>query len=171
MMEYHAKEKSLKFTNPMKEHVEKEIKVLGKYLNNLDGRTTVKKEGTLLILEIEVAGVRASGVGEDFYDLTKIVVSKIQRQINKSKSVRKDKPSRNKNIKEFVSDIVVDDDEDSFITREKTLITTSMTESEAVEEIELLGHDFFIYKDIDRGSQICVLYKRRDGFYGVIVVK
>lgn len=45
-----------------------------------------------------------------------------------------------------------------------------MDEEEAILEMELLGHSFFVYKDMNT-NETCVLYKRKDGNYGVISVK
>lgn len=45
-----------------------------------------------------------------------------------------------------------------------------MDEEEAILEMELLGHSFFVYKDMDT-NKICVLYKRKDGDYGLIETK
>ena len=42
-----------------------------------------------------------------------------------------------------------------------------MDEEEAILEMELLGHDFFVYKDMDKEA-VCILYKRKDGNYGLI---
>ena len=42
-----------------------------------------------------------------------------------------------------------------------------MDEEEAILEMELLGHSFFVYRDMNTDS-ICVLYKRKDGDYGLI---
>ena len=41
-----------------------------------------------------------------------------------------------------------------------------MDEEEAILQMEMLGHDFFMYKDLD--SKVCVMYKRKDGSYGVL---
>ena len=42
-----------------------------------------------------------------------------------------------------------------------------MTEEEAILQMHLLGHNFFIFRDSET-NQICVLYQRKDGYYGVI---
>lgn len=42
-----------------------------------------------------------------------------------------------------------------------------MSEEEAILQMEMLGHDFFIYKDSET-SKVCVLYKRKDNNYGLI---
>ena len=45
-----------------------------------------------------------------------------------------------------------------------------MDEEEAILEMNLLGHEFFVYKDMHT-DKICVLYKRKDGNYGLIETK
>ena len=57
--------------------------------------------------------------------------------------------------------------EDKKIVKRKTLEMKPMDEEEAILELELLGHDFFIYKDVHT-NEINLLYKRKDGNYGII---
>jgi putative sigma-54 modulation protein len=54
------------------------------------------------------------------------------------------------------------------VVRRKPVLITTMTEEEAIEQMELLGHTFFVYQSAD-GRQMQVVYKRRDGGYGVLV--
>ncbi|MGQ9910088.1 MAG: ribosome hibernation-promoting factor, HPF/YfiA family [Candidatus Flexifilum sp.] len=56
------------------------------------------------------------------------------------------------------------------ITRRKTIIVEAMTETEAIEQMELLGHTFFVYLDQNVGG-IVVLYKRKMGDYGLLIPK
>ncbi len=49
----------------------------------------------------------------------------------------------------------------------KKFCTNAMSSEEAILQMELLGHSFFIYEDIDEAS-ICVIYKRKDGNYGLL---
>ena len=56
------------------------------------------------------------------------------------------------------------------VVKRKKLEMKPMSEEEAVLEMELLGHNFFVYKDMDTNS-INVLYKRKDGDYGLIETK
>lgn len=56
------------------------------------------------------------------------------------------------------------------IIRRKTIMIEAMTETEAIEQMELLGHTFFVYQDPSVGSMV-VLYKRKMGDYGVLVPK
>jgi hypothetical protein len=54
------------------------------------------------------------------------------------------------------------------VARVKRLAVKPMSTSEAVEQMELLGHDFFLFHDAEEG-RIAVLYRRRAGDYGVII--
>ena len=53
------------------------------------------------------------------------------------------------------------------VIKRKELNTKPMSEEEAILQMEMLGHDFFIYKDSET-SKVCVLYKRKDNNYGLI---
>ena len=70
-------------------------------------------------------------------------------------------------VLEEISDEIEENDK---IVRRKELNTKPMDEEEAMLQMEMLGHDFFIYKDRDT-KQICILYKRKDGNYGLIETK
>ena len=53
------------------------------------------------------------------------------------------------------------------IVKRKNIDTKPMSEEEAILQMELLGHDFFVFKNVDEEC-ISVLYKRKDGNYGII---
>ena len=54
------------------------------------------------------------------------------------------------------------------VVKRKKFAVKPMTEAEAVEQMELLGHNFFLFQDEDRGG-LALLYRRRDGDYGLIL--
>lgn len=54
------------------------------------------------------------------------------------------------------------------VVRLKRFAMKPMTEAEAIEQMELLSHDFFLFEDADKGT-LAVLYRRRDGDYGMIL--
>lgn len=54
------------------------------------------------------------------------------------------------------------------IVRRKSFTVKPMTEAEAIEQMELLGHSFFLFRDEDR-QELALLYRRRDGNYGLIL--
>ena len=76
------------------------------------------------------------------------------------------------NIKEFNFDFDIKEEEEpkEKIVKRKDIEMKPMDEEEAILEMELLGHSFFVYKDMDT-NKTCVLYKRKDGNYGLIETK
>lgn len=63
--------------------------------------------------------------------------------------------------------IPVPEEEQPIVTRVKTVDATAMTEDEAILQLELLGHDFFVYRSAET-NEVNVLYRRTSGDYGVI---
>jgi putative sigma-54 modulation protein len=99
-----------------------------------------------------------------------MVMDKMKRQIDRYKSKRRDR------IREVQTDelpeiemIEEEDEEESegVIVRVKRFRVAPMSPEEAVEQMELLGHDFFVFYNVD-GGQFNVVYRRRDGDYGLI---
>jgi putative sigma-54 modulation protein len=167
-MKYYSNLKELKFTSAMKKYTENKLQKLGKYLDDIStGSVTLKREGKGIKLEISLEGVRSSKAGEDFYTLVLDVIEQLERQISKFREI--DKSRRRKNFKEYIDHIKEEViAQPKTAVREKFLILSPITENEAIQELEVLGHTFFVYKDIDR-RKTCVVYKRNDGQYGLIV--
>ena len=65
---------------------------------------------------------------------------------------------------------VFDEEEKGKIVKRKVVDSKPMDEEEAILQMNLLGHTFFVYKDMEDNS-VCVLYRRKDGNYGVIETK
>jgi putative sigma-54 modulation protein len=170
-MEYFAKEDILKFTPVMKEFLEEKIQRLSKYLKDLDGRVVLKREGKGPLLKLEITlpgGIRSSATHEDFYQLVLIVIDQLERQLNKYKGVRKHNKTKKitENFVEFDEAIV---EEEMFDIRHKVIPSQTMSDQEAIEKMELLGHTFFIFTDRFTG-RTHVAYKRYDGGYGILIV-
>jgi len=168
-MNYFAKEESLKFTDPMKVYLEEKVQKLSKYVKNLDGKVTLKREGKLKKLEITLpGGIRSSASHDDYYELVLIVIDQIERQLDKYKSLK----MHNRNQK--VVENLVDFDQTQaeikpYIIREKVVPAETMSNEDAIEKMELLGHTFFVFIDKYTG-RTHVAYKRLDGGYGVLIV-
>ena len=102
----------------------------------------------------------------DFYSAVDLVVNKLERQIRKNKTKLKKKEKSG--IKEFNMEEILDipDEEEKEVKRKKIDIKP-MNLEEAILQMELLGHNFYMYKDSDLNS-ISLVYKRKNGGYGVI---
>jgi putative sigma-54 modulation protein len=163
-MQFFSKSNTLSFTKAMESYLIEKIEKLSKHVDDLNGKAVINKEGSLIKLEISLPGnIRASRSGSDYYILVIEVIEQLENQIKKFKSISKKKKHDNLTFNgEF--------EEEPYNVREKILIQQKLSRDEAIEEMELLGHSFFIYEDIDQRST-CVIYKRNDGEYGCIIVK
>ena len=65
------------------------------------------------------------------------------------------------------SDLIEEEEEKQKIVKTKSFNVKPMSEDEAILQMELLGHNFFVYEDADT-SKVNVIYKRKDGNYGLI---
>ena len=161
----------LEITDSMKGYVKEKLSKLDKYLvdQKVQANVLVKVHNYLQKVEVTIPLktliLRAEEEQQDFYAAVDLVINKLERQIrkNKAKLQKRDKSK----TKEFNVDDVIPIEETNEIVKRKKIDVKPMSGEEAILQMELLGHDFFIYKDSETNG-ICVLYKRKDGGYGVI---
>ena len=161
----------LDITDSMKDYVKDKLSKLDKYLvdQKVKANVLVKVHNYLQKVEVTIPLktliLRAEEEQQDFYAAVDLVINKLERQIRKNKAKLQ---KRNKmSTKEFNIDDVIPIDEEQKIVKYKKIDVKPMNSEEAILQMELLGHDFYIYKDSDTNN-VCVLYKRKDGGYGVI---
>ncbi len=158
-------------TKAMKDYVKEKLSKLEKYTVLDDVKATVFVKVRSYSQKVEVTIplktliLRAEEESEDFYSAVDLVISKLERQIRKNKTKLKKKEKTG--IKEFNIDDIIDLSEDEKIVKRKKIEIKPMSLDEAILQMELLGHNFYMYKDSDLGS-VALVYKRRDGGYGVI---
>lgn len=153
------------FTEAMKAYAEEKLAKLATYGTYNDINVSVFVVGRTTKVEITVDNkIRVSKTGEDYYELIVMVVSRICDQITRYKKYEARK------VKDSSEDIESDDDMWPIIARRKDVFLEEMTPEEAIEAMELLGHDFFMYKDCDT-HEICNVYRRYDGSYGILICK
>ena len=111
--------------------------------------------------------LRSEETKEDYYAAVDKTLDKLERQIRKNKTKLMSK--HNKNVQEFnFSEIETSEEKNtSKIVKRKTIEVKPMNEEEAILQMELLGHEFYMYKDEETGLP-AVVYKRKDGNYGII---
>ena len=175
-MKYNIRGDKMIITDAIKDYAETKLGKLEKYFKDDDITANVlaKVRGKSQIVEVTIPTSkfihRSEEENEDLYAAIDLVSDKLERQI------RKNKTRLNRNIKdsvkEFNFDFDIKDEEESKekIVKRKNIEMKPMDEEEAILEMELLGHSFFVYKDMDT-DKICVLYKRKDGDYGLIETK
>ena len=175
-MKYNIRGDKMVITDAIKDYTENKLSRLEKYFKDDDIKANVlaRVRGNSQIVEVTIPTskyvLRSEEENEDLYAAIDLVTDKLERQIRKNKT----RLNRNvkDNIKEFNFDYEVKDEEASKekIVKRKNIETKPMDEEEAILEMELLGHSFFVYKDMDTNNT-CVLYKRKDGDYGLIETK
>lgn len=166
----------IKVTDAMKDYIEEKLARLNKYLENNDdirANVIVKVKGHLQTMEITIPLktfiLRSEETQEDFYAAVDKTIDKLERQIRKNKTrlmSRNSKPSYDFNF-DMIDFDKEDEKEESKIVKRKTIEVKPMDEEEAILQMELLGHQFYMYKDADTNKP-AVVYKRNDGNYGVI---
>jgi putative sigma-54 modulation protein len=118
--------------------------------------------------------LRAEDVSPDMYGSIDLVVDKIERQIRKNKTKIAKKIRNKVATKEvFAAEFAAEEHEEtpaSKIVRTKNVTLKPMDVEEAILQMDLLGHDFFIYTDAEDNSTN-VLYRREDGELGLIEAK
>ena len=161
----------LDITDSMKDYVKEKLGKLDKYLVDQKAKANVLVKVHNYLQKVEVTIplktliLRAEEEQQDFYAAVDLVINKLERQIRKNKA-KLQKRDKNK-TKEFNIDDIIPIEEDEKIVKHKKIDVKPMSNEEAILQMELLGHDFYVYKDSDTNN-MCVLYKRKDGGYGVI---
>ena len=175
-MKYNIRGDKMVITEAIKDYTETKLGKLEKYFKDDDITANVlaKVRGNSQIVEVTIPTdkfiLRSEEENDDLYAAIDLVTDKLERQI------RKNKTRLNRNIKdsvkEFNFDFDIKDEEEAKekVVKRKNIEMKPMDEEEAILEMELLGHSFFVYKDMDT-NKICVLYKRKDGDYGLIETK
>lgn len=171
-MNVNVRGKNIVVTPALKEYVEKKItKITRQFKTVGDISAVLKVEKGNHIVEITVPAsgilIRAQESTKDMYSSIDLVVEKIERQVHKYKTrLAKRKYS---NFVEPVPapEVEAAPAEEFKIIKNKKFSMNPMTAEEAILQMNLLDHDFFVYFDPDYGG-VNVVYRRKDGNYGLL---
>ena len=145
--------RNAEFNDHLKRIAEQKLGKLEKYFvgDEPTAKVNLKKQARLFTIEVMLsyAGklVRAVSVGENFYDCLDVVLPKLEGQIRKHRT-KFDKHSKNNAFKEASMYTSYDGGDKPEIVKEKKFKLTPMTVEEAIEEMELLGHAFYVFLEI-----------------------
>ena len=163
----------LKVTDSMKAYIEEKLEKLNKYLENSETvRATVivkvknHEQRVEITIPLKAFILRSEEAKDDFYAAVDKTIDKLERQIRKNKTRIMSKQV--KTNRDFALSAIEDDtaDEKKVLKRKKVEVKP-MNEEEAILQMELLGHQFYMYKDSETNVP-AVVYKRTDGNYGII---
>ncbi|MEI5907612.1 ribosome-associated translation inhibitor RaiA [Bacillus spongiae] len=182
MLTYNIRGENIEVTPAIREHLEKKVGKLERYFNETPDANvhvnlkvyhdkTTKVEVTIPMPHIVL---RAEERHEDMYAGIDLIIDKLERQIRKHKTKINRKIRENGSPKEFFANMggtkaaqLQEDEEEMEVVRTKQFNLKPMDSEEAILQMNLLGHSFFIYTDAESNATN-IVYKRRDGKYGLI---
>ncbi|GAB4411751.1 MAG: ribosome-associated translation inhibitor RaiA [Anaerolineales bacterium] len=168
--------KNVEVTDWLRSYVEKKIGKLDRYLPTIDEarvELAVEKTKSAQDRQVVQVTVRSSGTilrveekSADMFASIDAAVDKMHRQIAryKGKQRRRGRPSPGEMPPVPVSEV---EEEEPRIVRTKRFRVDRMEETEAIEQMELLGHDFFIFLNVNT-DRLSIVYRRHDGDYGLL---
>ena len=174
-MEFIIRGDKLKITDAMNDYIEEKLGKLDKYLKNSDDvrvNVIVKvknhEQRVEITIPLKTFILRSEETKDDFYAAVDKAVDKLERQIRKNKTRMMSKQVKNDYSFDF-SQIESDeeDEKENKILKRKKVEVKPMNEDEAILQMELLGHQFYMYMDSENNKPT-VVYKRNDGNYGII---
>ena len=186
-MQVHVRGKGVVVTDALREYADKRLRKLEKHFQNLHTATVTesvqgREHRVEVMLEGDGARVRSEERGNDLYAAIDRVSDKLERQMRKFK----DKAGANCHVGKnahhhygkhgevaslkdaaFDDELPPDEPVTGRIVRHKRFEIKPVSPLEAVDQMELLSHNFFVFENADTG-EVNVLYRREDGNYGIL---
>ncbi len=173
--------KNMELTQRIDEYVTKKVAKLDHFLPDIEEARVVlthvksaRNAADRQVVEITIRGkgyiLRVEERADDIFTAIDTTVDKMQRQIARLKGKRARGRGDGRSASEVVPALLAPEEPETplRIARRKQFTLIPMDENEAMEQMQLLGHDnFFIFYNVNT-SNVNVLYKRRDGTYGLI---
>lgn len=168
--------KNFEVTDALKERINKKLGKLDKFFSpQTEAHITMSVQKNRHIFEVTIPAngitMRAEVSGEDMYSCIDKAEDILERQIRKNKT-RLEKKFHTGAFKpeNFNTDITVEEETDFDIVRSKRFAVKPMPVEEAILQMNMLGHEFFMFSNAD-DNQVNVVYKRKNGGYGLIEPK
>lgn len=166
-MQLAVRGKNIEITNAIREYVEKKIGKLEKFIDQpLNAQVSLSTERGRHIVEVTAAlnglllrGEESTG---DMYASIDLVSEKMEKQILKYKARFKKRGKEN-----GISEVELPAEHEGMVVKTKTFTVKPLTVDEAIVQMNLLSHDFFVFSNADT-DRVNVLYRRKDGNYGLL---
>jgi putative sigma-54 modulation protein len=177
-MQFQVKGKNLEVSDALRSYAEEKLGKLERQLTDPRVELELAVERNPSIAENHVAEatiwtngpvLRAREASTDMRASIDQLVEKLERQVNRYRTRARSRRRRAARANEPASETipVVADEEEPLIVKMKQFAVNPMSAEEAVLQLELIGHDFFVFRDAASG-EVNVVYRRRDGDYGLI---
>ena len=176
-MRLQVKVKNVEVTDSLKDYALQKLGKLEKHLNDaarLELELQVEKNPSISQNQVAEATIwtkgpvlRARESSTDMKASIDQLVEKLERQARRYRDKRRRGPNRGNHDHGVEGVPVVPSEETPVIVKTKQFAIKPMTPEEAVLQLELIGHEFFVFQNAET-NEVNVLYQRRDGNYGLI---
>ena len=175
-MRLQVKGKNVEVTDSIREYAEEKLSKLGRQLadpTRVELELAVERNPSISQNHVAEATIwtkgpilRAREASADHRASIDQLVDKLERQVKRYRDKRRSR--RDRQLPEAgIPEEAIPIDEDPRIVKAKQFAVKPMGPEEAVLQLELVGHDFFVFQNADTGD-VNVVYRRRDGAYGLI---
>ena len=165
--------KNIVITDALKDRVSKKLSKFEKFFGpNTEAHATLSVEKGRHIFEVTIPfnGIilRGEEATDDMYMSIDNVIEKLERQIRKQKTkLERKMKDYNLSFDTLFENMPEEEDNEIQIVKTKKFAIKPMPAEEAAMQMELLGHNFFVFSNSDT-EEVNVIYKRKDGNYGLI---
>jgi len=167
------KSRNLEISDAMKEYFNKKISKLERLVNDEDGEVEVRFSKVRQLYTVEVTLkmrsiiVRAEEKTKDFYACVDNAVNNLERRLKRFKE-RFRTLKREKAVEAAQESVTAEEENKEKVVKVKKFELRPMSVDEAMIQLDMLDHEFFVFRNAE-DDQINVLYRRKDGNYGLIV--
>lgn len=173
-MKINVRGKNVEITEAIETKVGEKLSKLDKYFivsDNVEAKVLVRVypygQKIEVTIPTEYVLLRAEVIDDDLYNAIDLVIDKLEGQIRKYKTRLSRKSKDNKLALNLASVEALEEEEEDVLVKVKTITPKPMDMEEAVMQMELIGHSFFVYRDTESDA-ISVVYRREDGDFGLI---
>jgi ribosome hibernation promoting factor len=178
VMQVIVKGKNLEITGPLREYALEKVSRVEKYFDGIlktEIEMSVEKNPKIIenqVVEVTIFSsgpvIRAKESAPDMYQAIDLVSTKLERQARRVKKKIIDRHHHAKNpFKESTLNLEEEEENEPVIVKTKSFPLKPMTPEEAALQMDLVGHDFFVFINADT-EETNVVYRRKDGNYGLI---
>ena len=174
-MELQITGKNVKLVPEVRHYIERKLGKLSRHLPNITGsKVEISEEKTRspqqrFVVQITIEGsgtlLRGENKGENLREAIDKVVATMERQIERYKGKLYDKRKGSSFARSKFSE--EGETTSPSVVKVKRFAVKPMSVAEAIEQMELLGHDFFLFFNAEN-EELNLLYRRKDGNYGLI---
>jgi putative sigma-54 modulation protein len=173
-MKINIRGKNVEITEAIEAKVADKLSKLDKYFivsDSVEAKVLVRTypygQKIEVTIPTEYVLLRAEVVEDDLYNAIDLVIGKLERQIRKYKTRLNRKSKDTKLALNLATVEPLEKEEEDVLVKVKSITPKPMDMEEAIMQMELIGHSFFVYRDTETDA-ISVVYRRADEDYGLI---